>query len=84
MLHRNVRRFATSAYRKASLVSRAESANPYGIHVSQAQGVVHGLTNGKFDIVWMADYVLISISHWKYAADQAEPYLSGHRLRSIG
>ncbi|KAL9117692.1 MAG: hypothetical protein Q9187_005767 [Circinaria calcarea] len=42
MLARNVRRFATTAYRTAETLAQMEGPNPYGIQVAKAQGHVNG------------------------------------------
>ncbi|KAB8292262.1 hypothetical protein EYC80_008004 [Monilinia laxa] len=43
MFRLGVRRFATTAKRAGIILDRMEAANPYGIKVSKAQGVVKGL-----------------------------------------
>ncbi|KAL8674862.1 MAG: hypothetical protein Q9168_000748 [Polycauliona sp. 1 TL-2023] len=42
MLSRNVRRFATTAYRAAELATKVDSSNQYGVQLAKAQGHVNG------------------------------------------
>ena len=76
MMFRGIRRFATTAYRAAELVSQVEASNAYGIKVSQAQGHVNGLVGGmqfSFRIIF---YPLISpCSHWQHSTHSNEPSL---------
>ena len=47
MFRRGIRTFATTARRAVETAAQAEAANPYGIGVSKAQGIVKGLTGGQ-------------------------------------
>ena len=46
MYRLGVRRFTTTVWRAADAAAQMEGANPYGIKVSKAQGVVNGLVGG--------------------------------------
>lgn len=46
MFRTSIRRFATSATRAADLAVQYDAKNAYGIGISKAQGVAHGLTGG--------------------------------------
>ncbi len=48
MFRLGVRTFATTARRAAETVAQMEAPNQYGIGVSKAQGIVKGLTGGKY------------------------------------
>jgi cysteine synthase A len=47
MYRLGVRRFATTAFRAVETIAQRDGPNRYGLDVSQAQGVVKGLTGGK-------------------------------------
>ncbi|KAL8953828.1 MAG: hypothetical protein Q9222_000337 [Ikaeria aurantiellina] len=42
MMLRNVRKFATTAYRAAEVASKVDASNQYGVQLAQAQGHVNG------------------------------------------
>ena len=47
MFRIGARTFATTARRAVETAAQIEATNVYGIGVSKAQGIVHGLTGGK-------------------------------------
>lgn len=48
MISRNIRRFATTAYRAAEVASKVDAANQYRVQLAKAQGHVDGFVGGKF------------------------------------
>lgn len=47
MISRNIRRFATTAYRAAEVASKVDAANQYRVQLAKAQGHVDGFVGGK-------------------------------------
>lgn len=50
MISRNLRRFATTAYRAAEIASKVDAANQYRVQLAKAQGHVNGFVGGRLDV----------------------------------
>jgi hypothetical protein len=80
MFGRGIRRFATTASKAAE--SLTETALPYHLQVSKAQGQVNGFVGGIFfSIVNIQIALLMSLtSHWKHTINSTQEDFRRDRL----